>query len=242
MKIKSFIYAVLGIGLFMAACQKEPITNPSSQTQSTFVVPVIPDDIVNLMSEEMIAEFKAGPGETYLDALQLRTSEGKWHPILLRTNYSIQSVPIGGTSCNPGEFYPCFRPGAPSDPSGCLAELVSAMMLTVADGHWLTGSVHCEYTNIFCAPDFSGYGSGFYQTGTSRLAVDAVTTPTDYDHYNNVTFHRIGQYNGVMSTGRYSGAMGWEKSIMFTRPENNPYNSPDGTGSSSVITYGWCYW
>lgn len=237
---------MLMMGLMVISCQKdasEPAqTAPSSDQE--FVVPDIPDEIAALMLDEDLAMFKAGPGEEFLGKLaqeNARKTKGHWYPVLMKLGYHLQFVPIGGESCAPGDFIPCFGPGAPADPSECLARIVGSTSITVADGYWFARSVHSEYYPVFCLPDYSGYGTGFYQLENGTLWLEAENDPVKNDDMGNMMFCRKGHYLPGQSDGIFSGAIGWEKMISYTAAEDNPSNSADGTGYSDVVIFGWVY-
>lgn len=246
MKVLKLSYLFFLIGLFVISCQKEsdePLQELKSPAQE-FDVPVIPDEIASLMSTEDLARFKAGPGEEYLQRSALnnaRLSCGRWYPVLMKLGYHLQFVPIGGTSCQPGEFVPCFGPGAPSDPTECLNSIVGSAGMTYANGNWFTKTVHSEYYPVLCGEDYAGYGQGFYRLQNGLLWLEGENGPFHYDDEGNATFFREANYIGDQSTGSFEGAFGWEVTISYTAVENNPKYSADGTGYSDVITFGWVH-
>jgi len=233
------------MGLLVISCQRDSVSPDAMNTMDdqAFLVPDIPDEIAQMMSVEDIARFKAGPGEEYLElqgASNSRKARGRWYPVLMKLGYQLNFVPIGGNSCQPGDFEPCFGPGAPADPAACLASQVGLAGMTVADGYWFRRQVHSEYYPVFCLPDYSGYGSGFYEMDNDLLWLEAVNGPFQVDEEGNVTFIRKGNYVPGQSTGVFEGAVGWEVMISYTAIENSPSN-PAGSGYSDVIIFGWVY-
>jgi hypothetical protein len=243
--LKVFLFMLL-MGLMVISCQKDA-TEPAQPVPSSdqeFVVPDIPDEIASLMSDEDMAMFKAGPGEEFTGKLSqdnARKARGHWYPVLMKLRYHLQFVPIGGESCAPGDFTPCFGPGAPADPTECLASIVGSAGITGADGYWFSKAVHSEFFPVFCGPDYTGYGYGFYQVDKGMLWIEAENGPVHYDNEGNSTFVRKGNYNPEQSTGCFAGAVGWEVAIMYTATEDNPANAPDGIGYSDVVIFGWVY-
>ena len=248
---KLFTLFILGAGLmFITACEKTevtPLDNTEEFTQE-FVVPEIPADIAAMMRPEDIERFKAGPGEEYLNAVRARSLYGhsrgpaRWHPVMMHMEYMLQFIPIGGTSCT--EFVPCFGMGAPTDPTevaACLASQVGVAGQTEAFGKWLGSDIHAIYWPVFCLPDYAGDGSGFYEAEEGALWLYATNDPFMVDAEGNITFYRHGNYLPDPSTGIFSGAYGWETSIMYTAYENSPENNPEGIGFSDVITFGWVF-
>ena len=194
------------------------------------------------MSDEDLAKFQAGPGEEYLQMPEFangRRSRGHWYPVLMKLGYHLQIGPIGGTSCQPGEYQFCITPEGPD--FECLNAMVGAAGMTVTDGYWFRKKLHSEYYPVFCGPDYAGYGQGFYQLEDGLLWLEAENGPFNYDEYGNSTFVRRGNYIPDQSTGSFSGAIGWEIMISYTAYENSPSISPDGTGYSDVIIFGWVF-
>lgn len=239
-----FILFLFGAFTF-TACEKTSIDifdHPTVQIDD-YSIPEIPEDIAELMTEEEILKFKAGPGADYSEAIQVRRRHhhGRWHPVLMRMTYHLQIGPIGGTACEPGQFQPCFGPGAPPDPTDCLASVVGAAGQTIADGHWFHRPIHAEYYPVFCLPDYAGFGSGFYSSNGSLLWIEATNTAFQYDDEFNSVFYRFANYIPQQSTGIFEGAFGWEIARMYTAVENSPSNDPNGQGESDVIIFGWVY-
>lgn len=224
------------LGFFVFSCEKEP-AEPAQDTPDQapeFVVPEIPDDIAARMNDEDIIRFKAGPGETFLSELALkstRRSHGRWHPVLMKLDYQLQIWPI--SSCDTWSGTPCFPPD-------CMP--MGACGFTTADGNWFCTPLHSEYYPVFCFPDYAGHGEGFHQTDGGMLKLVGENTPFNIDAEGNSTFRRNGRYVGDQSTGDYEGARGWEIMISYTAAENSPSNSPTGQGLSTVIIFGWVYY
>jgi hypothetical protein len=252
--LRSLLFFAL-MGLLVISCQRDSVSPDAMNTmdEQEFIVPDIPDEIAEMMSAEDIARFKAGPGEEYLElqgTSNLRKARGRWYPVLMRLGFHLQFMPFGGESC--GAPQPCFAPD-PNNPSimlptnapncdyGKPPSGLGLMGKTVADGYWFRHKVHSEYYPVFCLPDYSGYGSGFYQLDNSQLWLEAVNGPFQVDEEGNVTFIRKGNYIPGQSTGVFEGAVGWEVMISYTAIENSPSNSPDGSGYSDVIIFGWVY-
>ena len=240
-------YLFFLVGLLVISCQKDTIEpdqlNPNQDQD--FTVPDIPDEIAAVMSAQDIAKFKAGPGPDYMGLSEFnnaRKTHGHWHPVLMKLGYHLQVVPIGGTSCTPGEFVACFGPGAPADPTECLNSYVGIAGFTYADGYWFRNVVHSEYYPVFCAPDFGGYGEGFYQVTGGMLWLTGEMTPHQYDEDGNMTFYMKGIFQGEKSTGIFEGAVGWEIMKSYTAVEDNPSTDPEGKGYSDVIIFGWVFY
>ena len=246
MRILKVFYSILFTGVVITACQKDAldVIEDIPEPNQEFTVPDVPSEIAQMMSDEDLALFKAGPGDDYIQRSEFRNarrSHGRWHPVLMRLGYHLQMVPIGGTSCEPGQFQPCFGPGSSGDPNECLASVVGAAGMTVADGYWFFKPVHSEYYPVFCLDDYSGYGQGFYQVNDDLLWLEAQNGPFNYDEEGNITFCRRGHYVPGESSGKFSGAMGWEVMISYTAAENDP-GTHMGIGYSDVIIFGWVYW
>ncbi len=240
MKVSILFLRLIFLSIFLIACEKDTIVEPeySNQLVQEYEVPEIPEIIANRMSESDIIKFKAGPGEEFLKHENITRSRSRWHPVLMFLNYDLQFVPIG-YSCEPGEFVPCFGPYAPADPTECLENMVGSTGLTFASGNWLRKHVYTEYYPVFCLPDYSGYGSGFYRVESDDLWVEAQNSPFNYDEMGNSWFYRYGNYQGEQSTGRFDGAYGWEIMISYTPSETNPGLDPNGIGQSQVVIFGW---
>lgn len=240
-----FFFLLLGVLIF-SACEKTEIgiLNEPIQTSEDFVVPEIPIEIEELMNQSDVDQFKSGPGVEYLNAIQTRKRHnGRWHPVLMRLGYQLQIAPIGGGACEPGQFYPCFGPGAPPDPTDCLANIVGAAGITTADGYWLGRPVHSVFYPVFCLPDYAGFGSGFHEVNNDRVALEAQNSAFNYDDEGNSVFYRFGHYLPQQSTGVFEGAFGWEVARMFTAYEDSPSNpTNNGQGFSFVIIFGWVYY
>ena len=241
MRVSILFSSLLFLSVFLISCEKEVIIEPeySEQAVQEYEVPEIPEFIANRMSESDIIKFKAGPGEEFLKYDNLRRPRSRWHPVLMFLNYDLQIVPIGGSSCEPGEFVPCFGPYAPDDPTECLANIVGGTGFTYATGNWLGDNVYSEYYPVFCAPDYAGYGSGFYSVESDQLWVEAQNEPFNYDEQGNSWFYRMGSYNGNLSSGIFEGAYGWEIAILYTPSETNPGTNPNGIGASQTVIFGW---
>ncbi len=229
----SFLFAsLLFLSVLFISCEKENIVEPeySDQLVQEYEIPEIPEIIANRMSESDIIKFKAGPGEEFLKNENLSRTRSRWHPVLMFLNYNLQFVPIGGESCQPGEFVPCFGPGAPEmqeDVAECLASQVGVTGITYASGKWFRENVSSVYYPVFCAPDYSGYGSGYYRVESNELWVEAQNDPFNYDNVGNSWFYRYGIYNGGLSSGIFEGAYGWEIMISYTPYETNPGTNPE---------------
>jgi hypothetical protein len=241
MRVSFLFSSLLFLSALFISCEKENIVEPeySDQLVQEYEIPEIPEIIANRMSESDIIKFKAGPGEEFLKNEKLSRSRSRWHPVLMFLNYNLQFVPIGGESCQAGEFVPCFGPYAPADPTECLANLVGVTGITSASGKWLRENVYSEYYPVFCTPDYSGYGSGFYRLESNELWVEAQNDPFNYDEMGNSWFYRYGTYNGGLSSGIFEGAYGWEIMISYTPYETNPGSNPEGIGESEVVIFGW---
>jgi len=242
--LKSLLFFAL-MGLLVISCQRDSVSPDAMNTmdEQEFIVPDIPDEIAEMMSTDDIARFKAGPGEEYLefqDASNSRKSRGRWYPVLMKLGFNLQFTPFVGESCE--SPIPCFGPNGPTGAQGCENDenYIGVMGMTVADGYWFRHKVHSEYYPVFCLPDYSGYGSGFYQLDNSQLWLEAVNGPFQVDEEGNVTFIRKGNYVPEQSTGVFKGAVGWEVMISYTAIENSPSN-PAGSGYSDVIIFGWVY-
>ncbi len=244
MKALKKIYLFLFAGLLVISCQKDSL-DPVQEIQkpgSEFEVPTVPNDIANMMSDGDLAKFQAGPGEEYLQMIKrsnARRARGNWYPVLMNLGYHLQISPIGGTSCLPGDFVPCFGPGAPADPTECLANIVGATGMTLADGYWFGKQVHSEYYPVFCGADYSGYGQGFYQLDNGLLWLEAENGPFQFDEAGNATFCRKGKYVPEQSNGIFAGALGWEVMVSHTAAVDSP--TDDGIGYSNVIIFGWVF-
>jgi hypothetical protein len=123
----------------------------------------------------------------------------------------------------------------------CLQSQVVAAGKTWASGKWFRQDVYSEYFPVFCGPDFSGYGSGYYQLEDGLLFVEAQNGPFQFDEEGNSTFYRKGKYLPNQNTGAFEGAIGWEITIIQTLAEDNPENDPQGLGYSTSISFGWVY-
>lgn len=241
MKVLNLFTSLFFLSVLFISCEKDTIVEPeySDQLVQEYEIPEIPEFIARRMSEADIIKFKAGPGEAFLKNENVERRRGRWHPVLMFLNYNLQFVPIGGESCQPGEFVPCFGLYAPEDPTECLANQVGATGLTYASGKWLRENVYSEYYPVFCAPDYSGYGSGFYRVESNDLWVEGQNNPYNYDEMGNAWFYRYGNYNGNLSSGIFEGAYGWEIAIIYTPYETNPGSNPEGIGESQVVIFGW---
>jgi len=246
---KLFFFVLLGVGLlFVSACKDTEVAPDiqSSQIANQFTVPDLPPEFAELMTPEVIARFEAGPGEEYINAVQSRSlfghSQGpaRWHPVVTHMGYNLQFVPLGGTSCNMGDFIPCFGPGAPADPTECLANIVGTGGVASGDGMWLGTDIHSEYYPVFCLPDADGYGEGFYQADEGTLWFSGTNTPHVYDDEGNKTFYLYATFVPDQSTGIFEDAFGWATAFIFTAAENDPaLNS--GIGYSDVVMVGWVF-
>ena len=241
MRVTFLFSSLLFLSLFFISCEKDSVVEPeySDQLVQEYEIPEIPEIIVNRMSESDIIKFKAGPGEEFLKNENSARTRSRWHPVLMFLNYDLQFVPIGGESCQPGEFVPCFGPYAPTDPTECLANQVGVTGITYTYGKWFKQPIYSEYYPVFCSPDYSGYGSGFYRQDSNELWVEAQNDPFNYDEMGNSWFYRYGTYNGGLSSGIFEGAYGWEIMISYTPYETNPGSNPDGIGESEVVIFGW---
>jgi hypothetical protein len=243
MRVTILFSSLFFLSVLFISCEKDVVVEPeySDQLVQEYEIPEIPEFIARRMSESDIIKFKAGPGEAFLKNENAERGRSRWHPVLMFLNYNLQFVPIGGESCQPGEFVPCFGPYAPpdADPNECLANLVGTTGLTYASGNWLRKNVYSEYYPVFCAPDYSGYGSGFYLVESDKLVVEAQNNPFNYDEMGNSWFYRYGTYNGGLSSGIFEGAYGWEIMISYTPYETNPGLNPQGIGESQVVIFGW---
>ena len=247
MKTLKSIFLFIVAGLMVLSCQKDSLEPVDEFTVSNgeFTVPIIPDEIAAMMSDEDIARFNAGPGEEYLQSFNTenaRRRHGRWHPVLMNLGYHLQFGPFVGESCDAP--IPCFGPTGPTGAPGCEdpANFIGSMGKTTADGYWFRNAVHSEYYPVLCGPDYVGYGQGFYQLEKGLLWLDAENGPFNYDDEGNATFCRKGRYNGDKSDGKFAGAFGWEIAISHTAPENNPANPANmGQGYSDVIIFGWVY-
>ena len=137
MKILKSYYLFLFVGLMVISCQKDSLDPVQVVDEPTtdFEVPTVPDEIASLMSDEDLAKFQAGPGEEYLQMPEFangRRSRGHWYPVLMKLGYHLQIGPIGGTSCQPGEYQFCITPEGPD--FECLNAMVGAAGMTVTDG------------------------------------------------------------------------------------------------------------
>ncbi len=246
MKILKSLFFLSLMGLMVVSCQKDALEpDPVTMNQSQdFVVPDIPDEIAAILSDDDIAKFQTGPGEESIRQLEnsgARVKHGRWHPMLMVLGYDLQFVPIGGMSCMPGDFAPCIVPGEPPDLE-CLANTVGSAGQTISDGYWLRKEVHAEYFPVFCAPEYTGYGFGYYQLKDGLLWLEAENGPFRYDEDGNFTFYRHGRFVSEKCEGTYEGAVGWEITVIQTLAENNPANDPQGIGYSTAVTFGWIYW
>ncbi|MCB0636035.1 MAG: hypothetical protein KDC54_05435, partial [Lewinella sp.] len=190
MRVVHLVYLLLFAGLVFVACQKESvaITDEPVSEEPLYTVPEIPAEIAEMMTAEDRARFEAGPGEKYLAMTEDNARfhpgiyHGRWHPVLLRLGYDLQFVPIGG-DCQ-GDFEICFdQNGVPNPicftPQGEF-QPVGATGQTVADGYWKAHvPLHAVYWPVFCAPDYAGYGQGYYQVGGqgNTLHLMAENTP-----------------------------------------------------------------
>ena len=246
MKTQNLFYLFILVGLLVVSCQKDSPEPVDEIDQSTieFIVPVIPDEIAALMSEEDVARFKAGPGEDYirsLNAENARMKRGRWYPVLMKLGYNLQIGPFVGSCDNP---LPCFGPTGLTGAPGCgnPENFRGAMGMTFADGYWFSQKVLSKYFPVFCFPDYAGYGEGFYALDNGMLWIEAQNSPFQYDADGNSRFYRKGHYNVEKSTGTFSGATGWEIMISYTAAENSPSSHPQGKGYSDVIIFGWVYY
>ena len=249
MKAFKLSYFFFLAGLMVISCQKDSleIVQEIAVPNQEFTVPDIPDEIASMMTNEDLARFQAGPGEGYLQRLELgnaRRNHGRWYPVLMKLGYHLQIGPIVGASCEPGMFSPCFNENGPTGAPGCEdpVNYIGAAGATVADGYWFSKAVHSMYFPVFCGPDYTGYGSGFYQLENGLLWLEAENGPFHYDENGNSTFCREGQYVGDQSAGMFEGAFGWEVMISYTAADNNPGDPANGgVGYSDVIIFGWVH-
>ncbi len=141
MRVTILFSSLFFLSVLFISCEKDVVVEPeySDQLVQEYEIPEIPEFIARRMSESDIIKFKAGPGEAFLKNENAERGRSRWHPVLMFLNYNLQFVPIGGESCQPGEFVPCFGPYAPpdADPNECLANLVGTTGLTYASGNWL---------------------------------------------------------------------------------------------------------
>lgn len=240
METLKVIFIFVFTGFFVISCQKET-TTPVQKTQESdaeFTVPEIPDEIAIYMSDEDKALFRAGPGEEFLQDPTLKSfhlRKGQWHPVLMKLGYHLQFWPV--CSCEPGNVVPFLNPDG--SPTGACDLPGGSAGITYADGYWFSKPVHAEYYPVFCAPDYDGYGTGFYQHKDSKLFLEAVNDPFHYDEEGNFTFLRKGHYVPGKSTGEFENSVGWEYTIIYTADENNPAKDPLGQGYSVSVTFGW---
>jgi hypothetical protein len=244
MRILKSYYLFLFVGLMVISCQKDSLdpVQVVDEPSTDFEVPVVPDEIASLMSDDDLAKFQAGPGEEYLQMPEFangRRSRGHWYPVLMKLGYHLQFGPFVGESCDAPT--PCFGPTGPTGAPGCEdpANYIGIMGMTYAEGYWFSNKVHSEYYPVFCLPDYAGYGSGFYQVNDDQLWLEAENGPFQVDEEGNSMFVRRGNYSPEHSTGSFSGAIGWEVMISYTAAENSPQD--DGTGYSDVIIFGWVF-
>lgn len=244
-----FLFLFLAAGmLLITACEETELNpaEPTPQIADQFTVPDIPADIEAMLSPEDIALFKAGPGEEYINAVRTRSLGGhangpaRWHPVMIHMGYNLQFVPLGGTSCDMGDFEPCFGPGAPADPTDCLANMVGTGGIAFGDGKWLGSDIHSEYYPVFCLPDAAGYGEGYMEAEEGVLWFSGTSTPHIRDDEGDKTFYLFGTYVPEQSTGIFEGAFGWETAFVFTAAENDPEQN-NGIGYSDVVIYGWVF-
>ena len=118
--IKSF-YLFFLLGILVLSCQKDSLdpVQEIAEHSDGFTVPNVPVEIANLMSAEDLARFKAGPGEAYLDKLNMnnaRRSHGRWHPVLMKLGFHLQFGPFVGGDCEAP--IPCYGPTGPTGPTG----------------------------------------------------------------------------------------------------------------------------
>ncbi len=240
MRVSLLFFSLIFLSMSFIACEKDTFeeTEYSDQVVQEFEVPEIPEVIASRMSESDIQKFKAGPGEKFLANQVSGKRNSRWRPVLMFLHYDLQFVPIGGTSCQPGEFVPCFGPNAPPDPTECLANQVGVTGLTYASGNWFRKNVYSEYYPVFCIPDWSGYGSGFYRVESDELWMEGQNDPFNVDEEGNSWFYRYGTYQADLSSGIFEGARGWEIMISYTPYETNP-ESNNGIGASEVVIFGW---
>jgi hypothetical protein len=264
MKLLHAFLLVLLVGLVFSACQQESeaildevVPEEYTSLETSYDVPVIPEEIDRMMTEEQRTRFLAGPGEEFLVRAEAESMSdpsakkkwAKWHPVLLCLGYDLQFVPIGG-DCE-GAFYPCFGPGFlngfnplcfPNGPMHPPAYVSGAAGQTIADGNWFAKPIHAEYFPVFCGPDYEGYGQGFYLVDGDELKLEATNTPHTTLSNGDSYFFRHGNYVGNPNGGIFANAFGWELSYMFTNAQNNPNANPNGVGFSNVITVGWVYY
>ena len=234
MKTYKALVCVIISMLLMASCEKDAIdpVQAEKDPNAEFVVPEIPVEIAEWMSEEDILRFKAGPGKEYNLESELKSSRrGKWHPILMKLEFHLQIWP--SSSCDTWSDTPCFPPD-------CMP--MAASGFTFADGNWFFKSLHSEYYPVFCFPDYAGHGQGFHQTSEGKLWYSGENTPFMTDEAGNSTFRLNGRFLGDLSTGVFEGARGWEIMISYTAVENSPSNSPTGQGKSTTVIFGWAYY
>ncbi len=251
MKLIKLLSFSLLAGLLIVACQDDAMSEMEQHSSAftfEFEVPEIPQEMAAMMSAEDIARFEAGPGAEYLAMTETpearRGHRGRWHPVLMQLGYHLQFGPFVGESCE--SPIPCFGPTGPTGAPGCEdpANYLGVMGKTVADGFWFSKTAHSEYFPVFCWPDYAGYGAGFYLVNGDVLWLEAENGPFNVDEETgDMTFCRIGHYVGDQSSGKFSGARGWEVMLSYTAVENNPGNPANGgQGYSDVIIFGWVYY
>jgi hypothetical protein len=159
---------------------------------------------------------------------------------MIRMGYNLQFVPLGGSSCEVGDFMPCFGPGAPADPTECLEQQVGFGGVASGDGKWVGTDIYSEYHPVFCLPDAAGYGEGFYEAEEGVLWVTATSTPHIADEEGNKSFYINGTFVPTQSTGIFDGALGWEQVLVLTAAENDPEQN-NGIGYSEAVIVGWVF-
>jgi hypothetical protein len=258
MRVVHLVYLLLFVGLVVVACEKDSVAvvDEPMVEEPLYTVPEIPAEIADLMTAEDRARFEAGPGEAYLARAEAaaarwraRPHRPRWHPVILKLDYNLAFVPIGG-DCASGNFYPCFDETGPNPacfPPNQPPAFTGSTGYTYAEGYWRGHQpLFAEYWQTFCAPDYAGGGQGNYQVNgpDNKLFLSAYTTPmvptpvlgNCVDFY----FYRFGEYTG--GEGMFEGAIGWEISRIFTLAENDPGCDPNGLGLSTAVTFGWAYY